>query len=96
MNKLASINLAIKEVNKQAGLVTGLKSLASRAKSFIRPPKPPVSNVGAIGAQAAAKSTQVAPMINSATPKTGFGWKGNVAGIGASMALAGRSSPLPT
>ena len=97
MNKLASINLAIEEVNKRANFIgtayRGLSSLsrrggnaivsgASKAKSFIKPP-PVVSAGGA--AAAAQKQGKVMGLV---------GGKLGVAGLGASM-LPGPSSPLP-
>lgn len=67
MNKLAAVNLAIEEVNKQAFLGTAFKAVsalsnkvgqsivrgASKAKSLVKPVKPPVVSAGGAAASAA-------------------------------------------
>lgn len=97
MNKLAAINLAIEEVNKQANFIgtayRGLSSLsrrggnaivsgASKARSFIKPP-PPVGSAGGAAANAQ-KQGKVMGLV---------GGKLGLAGLGASM-LPGVSNPL--
>lgn len=106
MNKLAAINAAIEDINKQAfiaavgrGLMAG-KSLAakgfSKAKSFIRPP--PVASAGgaAISAQQAGKAI---PVI---APKPGLASRllNNPYAIGTSIAapmvFKPVNPPIPT